>query len=569
MNACALLHPYENVKSNKKISFEDFEPSDSDVYPVSILNIDSLEEVTIVEQGIPITMSDGVSLYANVFRPKTEGRYPVVMSFTARGKDRGPEEYPAVLKAEYTDDFTLGPFEVSPWTMWEAPDPAFWLKHGYAVIQVDSRGYHQSEGAATLFDDQNVKDFHEAITWAGTQPWSNGNVGLNGVSYLSIAQWVAASKNPPSYLKAIIPWEGNTDPYREVLYHGGIPETVFTEFWMKRANNWANKKKPLPSYFIFKQAQKTPKLLKKISSRSFIHLNTVEVPALVCATWSDQGLHSRGSFEAYKKISSKNKWMYTHGRSKWAVYYSEDALTYQKNFFDYFLKGIDNGFDSTPAVRLEVRENLEKYQVRYEDSWPIEGTEYRKMYLDGNSNMLQTEPVSNNKTVDYQPFESNVSFTYTFDKDTELSGNMKLKLWVSTSKGSDMDLFVAIKKLNTLGKEVHFYGKLGHNKSPVSLGWLRVSERELDPIKSTPWQPVLTHQNTQKINRNEIVPVEIEILPSSTLFKKGESFQVVIQGKDFFSHPSLGHNSSVNKGTHMIHTGNKFDSHILIPVIPN
>ena len=107
----------------------------------------------------------------------------------------------------------------------EAPDPAFWVSHGYAVVQVDSRGYFKSEGSASLFDDQNIQDFHETITWAGTQDWSNGNVGLNGVSYLAISQWVAASKNPPSHLKAIIPWEGNTDGYREVLYHGGIPET--------------------------------------------------------------------------------------------------------------------------------------------------------------------------------------------------------------------------------------------------------------------------------------------------------------------------------------------------------
>ncbi|MBT8374406.1 MAG: hypothetical protein KJN80_05815 [Deltaproteobacteria bacterium] len=99
------------------------------------------------------------------------------------------------------------------------------------------------------------------------------------------------------------------------------------------------------------------------------------------------------------------------------------------------------------------------------------------------------------------------------------------------------------------------------------MGWLRVSERELDEEKSSKWQPVLTHKNPQKISKNEIVPVEIEILPSSTSFKKGETLRLVIQGKDFFVHPAMGHYYSVNKGKHSIFTGNQYDSYLLVPVI--
>jgi len=564
----ALFRPYENINPGEQITFQNIEPSDSGIYPVSVRNVDSLREKIIIEKGVSITMVDGISLSANVFRPKKEGRYPVVMSFTAYDKDKGPEAYPPPLNASYLPDFNLGTFQVGPWTMWEAPDPAFWCSHGYAVVQVDSRGYFKSEGAASLFDEQNIRDFHEAITWAGTQTWSNGHVGLNGVSYLAISQWVAATKNPPVYLKAIIPWEGNTDGFREVLYHGGIPETVFTSFWIQRVRNCANKKKPLPPFFLFKLGHKNPKLLQKLQSRTKIHLNTIKVPALICATWSDQGLHSRGSFEGYKQISSEKKWLFTHGRQKWSVYYSDEALKFQKDFFDYFLKGIDNGFDKVKSVRLEVRESLGTYTVRYEDSWPIDGTEYQKLYLNGSSNSLHTAPVNHAETTEYDPFTGSASFTYTFDKDTELSGNMKLKLWVSTSKGSDMDLFVAVKKRDFTGQEVFFYAKTGYTKGPVSMGWLRVSQRELDEEKSTEWQPVLTHKNPQKITKNEIVPVEIEILPSSTLFREGESLQLVIQGKDFFTHPAMGHHYSVNKGKHSVYTGNQYDSHLLVPVIP-
>lgn len=453
--------------------------------------------------------------------------------------------------------------------MREAPDPAFWVSHGYAVVQVDTRGYFSSEGKASLFDKQNIEDFHEVIKWAGTQSWSSGKVGMNGVSYLAIAQWYAATNSPPSYLKAIIPWEGNTDPYREVLYHGGIPETVFTRFWVNRVRQCANETKPLPPFPVFQLAHKNPWLLKKIQKTPQLHLKEITVPALICATWSDQGLHSRGAFEGYKQILSSNKWLFTHGREKWSTYYSDEALNFQKDFFDYFLKGIDNGFDTIKSVRLEIRESLDRFKVRYENSFPIERTKYQELHLNGNLNALQTIPPSNTTSVEYEPFMGNATFTYKFDEDTELSGNMKLKLWVSTDRGADMDLFVAVKKLNNKGDEVNFYLKTGFTKGPVALGWLRVSERDLDKQKSTPWQPVLTHNNPQKIAKNEIVPVEIEILPSSTIFRKGEFLQVVIQGKDICSLPSLGHNYSVNRGTHSIYTGGKYDSHLLIPIIPN
>lgn len=563
-----LLRPFENIDVSNQITFNEIEPKNIHKYPVIVKDLMHLDLVTLIEKDVKITMSDGVKLSANVFRPKGGDKYPVVLSFTAYDKDKGPDAYPPPLKASYLDHFNLGKFEVSPWTMWEAPDPAFWVSHGYAVVQVDSRGYFKSEGSASLFDDQNIQDFHETITWAGTQDWSNGNVGLNGVSYLAISQWVAASKNPPSHLKAIIPWEGNTDGYREVLYHGGIPETVFTSFWVNRIRECANKNIPLPPFYLFKLGHKNPKLLKIIKDPPSIDLQSITVPALICATWSDQGLHSRGSFEGYKQIKSKDKWMFTHGRQKWDVYYSQESLQYQKRFFDYFLKEANNGMDSLKSVRLEVREDLENYHVRYEDSWPIPNTDYHKLYLNPIAKKLQTDAILTESSITYDAMKGQANFRFNFKEETELSGNMKLKLWISTNKGSDMDLFVALKKYDTLGKEVSFYAKAGYQKGPVAMGWLRVSERELDTIKSSPWQPVLTHNNPKKISKNEIIPVEIEILPSSTLFRKGEVLELVIQGRDIFKHPAMGHHYSVNKGKHSIYAGDNYDSHLLVPRIP-
>jgi predicted acyl esterase len=106
----------------------------------------------------------------------------------------------------------------------------------------------------------------------------------------------------------------------------------------------------------------------------------------------------------------------------------------------------------------------------------------------------------------------------------------------------------------------------------VALGWLRVSHRELDVEKSTPYQPFHKHERELKLGAGEIVPVETEIWPSSTLFEQDEKLKVTVQGSDIYWRPEGGHTiqhqSSINRGEHVIYTGGKYDSHLLVPVIP-
>jgi predicted acyl esterase len=141
-----------------------------------------------------------------------------------------------------------------------------------------------------------------------------------------------------------------------------------------------------------------------------------------------------------------------------------------------------------------------------------------------------------------------------------------------------MDLFIGLSKLDRRGHEVHFpdFNHIEHGM--VGRGWLRVSHRELDEKRSTPYQPWLKHQRALKLKPGEIVSVEIEIWPSSTLFRAGETLKLEIQGGSFSytrSNPlplkhgriCTGHDETINAGRHTIHCGEGYDSHLLVPVI--
>ena len=152
-------------------------------------------------------------------------------------------------------------------------------------------------------------DCYDLIEWAGTQPWSTGRVGLSGVSYLASIQWFVAALAPP-HLAAINPWEGWSDTYREVARHGGIPETCFWRYLPSRWGHSVTEVEDLaaedaehPLYDAFWASKSAP-------------LERITVPAFVVASWSDQGLHTRGTLEGFKQIASRQKWLEVHGRKK-------------------------------------------------------------------------------------------------------------------------------------------------------------------------------------------------------------------------------------------------------------
>jgi predicted acyl esterase len=518
------------------------------------------------DRDVPVAMRDGVHLMANVFHPQQAGRYPVVLSVSPYGKDLLPEDY-GLFRALGVD---VGSIHTTDYAAFEAPDPGFWVPRGYAVVHANVRGMWNSEGHATWLSPQDAEDYFDLIEWVAAQPWSTGRVGLSGVSYLAMSQWAVAALNPP-HLAAIMPWEGLSDMYRELAFHGGMRETGFVPaFYRQRVRSHHNPAFPLGEDFL-EQIQRHP-LDDDYWASKRPELARITVPALVCASWPDQGLHTRGSLEGFMRISSEHKWLFTHGRRKWETYYSPEAQRLQQQFFDYFLRGIDTGIVEAPRVRLEVRRAYYTQVVRGESAWPVPDTTTRRLYLDARRGQLSEGPVSQEASLVYMASErardqNRATFVMRFDRDTELTGGMRLRLRIATEGSDDADLFVGIEKLSPAGTVVGFLGYNFVTDDVVAKGWLRLSHRELDEMRSTETQPWHTHRRLQKLQPGEVVSADIEILSSSTLFEAGSSLRLIVQGHELRDYPAFGHTDTVNHGRHRLFTGGRYDAFLAVPLV--
>ena len=523
----------------------------------------TIESGMIVERDVMIPMRDGIRLCADIFRPVDEQPVPPIIGWTPYGKH-------VPIRPERYFDVGIHDGDLSPYTPFEAPDPTYWVPQGYAIVIVEVRGTWKSEGDALFLAPEEMDDIYDTIEWAAAQPWSSGKVGMSGVSYLAVMQWRIAELNPP-HLAAINPWEGYTDSYRDTIKHGGIPDSWFRPAMYKR---WGT------------GGQKLEDLAKEAAAHPFFDdywetkntkFDQIKVPAFVVSSWTDQGLHTRGTLKGFEKIASEQKWLYVHGDKKWRNYYLPESLAKLKVFFDHFLKGVDNEISQWPRVQYLVRDRTLIGTLRGSSDWPLPETEYRPLFLDAASGSLQGSQPGTASQVSYNSVAEDgdpaqaVTFDYKFEKYTELVGHMKLKLWVAAADADDMDLFVGIQKFDNFGNEVTFPYFMQFNDGVVALGWLRVSHRELDPEQSTPYQPFLLHRREQKLTPGEIVPVEIEIWPSGTAFHPGDTLRVVVQGSDIRKYDKqwamyVRHELLVNQGKHTIYTGGPYDSHLLVPV---
>lgn len=514
----------------------------------------------IIERDIRVRTRAGYDLFIDLFRPEvSDAPLPPLVAWTPYGK------HDPVPLATLFPNCGVQEGWLSDYTIFEAPDPAYWTAQGYAVITADTPGTWYGTTDASYFSPEEAAAHYDLVEWAGTQDWSNGKVGLSGVSYLASSQWKVAALNPP-HLAAINPWEGWSDTYTEIVRHGGIPETYF---WPHIQVRWGASDRMIEDLWAETAARP---FYDEYWASKVPDFGAIEVPAFVVASWSDHGVHTRGTLEAFKRIASQEKWLEVHGEKKWAYYYEPNSLARQKAFFDHFLKGEKSELAEWPVVRLHVRDRYSVAKEKRAEQWPVENTDYRLLHLDATTGRLSETHPDEPGIVEYDPLDQaqEAVFDHTFTDATELVGHMKLALSVSTSAGEDMDLFVVVEKI-AQGERVPFTHWGSFEDGPVAFGWLRVSRRELDPERSTEYRPVLTNTSDRKIDAGVVYGAEIEILPSGTRFEAGDSLRLRIKGRDIYSYPKpllyMRHEDTVNAGTHSIHTGPRASSFLSIPVV--
>lgn len=526
----------------------------------------------VMEQDVAVTLRDGVTIYVDVLRPAGHERVPVLVAWSPYGKSRGNA-------AQYVDLLSLLGLDLgklSGLQKFEAPDPAFWCAHGYAVCNPDPRGAYHSDGDIRWWSRFEGQDYHDLIEFLGVQAWCNGKVATCGNSWLAIAQWFAAAEQPP-HLAAIAPWEGMSDIYRDFIMRGGLPDLPFPRELAKSLVG-KNRREDL-----ILEAERHP-LMDALWASKIPAFERITVPAYIVASYS-QNIHTPGTFRAWRSIASTEKWLRIHNTMEWPDFYDEAHSADLLRFYDHFLKGVDNGWQGTPRVRYAVLdlEGGDRIDVAA-DAFPPAGFAGVKLYLDAGSDALRADAPSTATVASYdaESEQGRVSFTMRFDEPTEFVGYPKARLWLEADGADDLDVFVFLQKLNAAGEPLEQFNVPNHGprmqaltangaailKYKGSNGRLRVSMRQLDEAQSTDAVPVHSFDRVEKLAPGEIVRVDIDLFPVGLALRAGEQLRLVVSGFHILGgvFPGRENVAADNHGRHVVHTGGRHASFLQLPM---
>ena len=511
-------------------------------------------EEMIVEWDVPVTARDGVVLRADVFRPAREGRFPALLSYGPYGKGLAFQDGNASAwerMATAFPDTAAG--SSNRYQNWEVPDPEKWVPDGYVIIRIDSRGAGRSPGFLDPWSQREQLDVYDCIEWAAAQPWCDGKVGMNGISYYAMNQWYVAALQPP-HLAAICVWEGAADYYRDVCRHGGI-YSQFLENLYPRAllrvqhglgerglrsrvtgelvsgpETLSEAELAANRVAVDEWILKRPLDGQDYRERS-PDWSKVTVPVLSAANWGGQGLHTRGNFEGFLECAAEEKWLEVHGEAHWVHFYTDYGVSLQKRFFGHFLKGEDTGWGRQPRVLLQVR-HVDRFVPRAEQEWPLARTQWTKFHLHPGDLTLSTAEPAQAGLLTYEALGDGALFlTAPFENETEITGPAAARLVVSSST-TDADVFLVLRVFDPAGREVTFHGS-NDPRTPVGMGWLRASHRKLDPVRSTPFRPYHTHDEVRPLTPREPVELDVEIWPTSIVVPAGFRLGLAVRGKDY------------------------------------
>ncbi|HJT95932.1 MAG TPA: CocE/NonD family hydrolase [Mycobacterium sp.] len=499
-----------------------------------------------LDRDVALTLTDGTTVYADVYAPTGGEAVPAILVWSPYGKQGGFWSYDMFpLRAGVAEDATSG------LEKFEGPDPAFWCAHGYAIVNVDPRGAFESQGHGQFFSPQEAQDGYDVVEWIAAQSWCTGAVAMAGNSWLAAMQWRIAALRPP-HLVAIAPWEGFTDVYRDLTCRGGIPEQIFVETLV--ANNFGRQQVE----DAVAMTEKHP-VLDDYWRSKIADIEAIDVPAYVVASWTNP-LHVRGTFDAFSRLDPTKSWLRVHNSLEWPDQYAhEDDLL---RFFDHIVKGADNHWPRTPRVRLTVLDpGGTDVECRPEGEWPLARATEQIFYLDAAGDALSAQLPHSEHSVTIDAAHGLVAFRTAFDEDVELAGSMAVHLYLSAQGASDVDVYVFVRKLDAAGEPLMAYLPMGV-PLPGAKGQLRTSHRELDTDASTELVPVHRHEITHPLAPGEIVSIDVPIWPLAMTWHAGEQLELLISTQDLFptsalvaGPPQLGEDAKSDAGQVTLWTG--------------
>jgi uncharacterized protein len=560
----------------------------------------------------PILASDGVTLRANVILPKASGRFPVVLTITGYNKDTNNPS-----GDQCSGDSALNSANTKL------------LDKGIALMVVDDRGTGASEGRWDSWGQRTQDDYADVLDWIQAQKWSNGRVGMNGTSYMGITSFLATEQDEkrvrqgkPRAVQAIWANVPMADAYRDVTFHGGAIDSGFIPLWLGLVGalsavppsntfqepdsaipNWVNHQANL---FDF-QAQK---VLDSTTGgdgaydgpfyrlRSPVErIEDVRVPVAITGGWWD--IFQRGEpllFESLSKSPNKKIWMMPqyHGgpdTETWNKQNVGEEGDFEAKWFDHWLNGVDNGIDKFSPVNLYTM-GADKWQ--HLKRWPLPSTDYTQYYLDSDGKLATAKAAAPGRdTIPLLPASSPCSrmtaqwtaglasgpcdtdnssweatgLTYTsapLAQDTEVTGLIKASVWAELTSAKDATLVAVLSDVDDSGAS-----------NQISAGFLLASQRALDPEKQTyakdgllirPYHP-FTRASQKPVTPNEAERYEIEIYPTSQVFKKGHQIRLTI-GTANTPATSTPITDLINEtGTITLLHGPAYASNVQLPVI--
>jgi predicted acyl esterase len=545
------------------------------------------------QRDVLVPMRDGTRLWADVFLPGGEGRFPALVGLSPYGKEI--QSLPVPPQPPTSPVYAR---EI------EAGDPRVLTDHGYAHVIADVRGIGKSEGEYRgWMSPDEARDGHDLVEWAAAQPWCDGNVGMIGVSYYGAVQLMVAATRPP-HLKAIMPFNAPVDFYREGTHHGGITHVFFNLIYKVKATgvnvstlveqlepaelesliadlaadpdlqmypelyNAAIDPKRVPGFFdILAQPFDGPFYWERSANTKY---EDIEVPAY-CGSgwWAFAHMHLRGAFQNFNGIKAPTK-LYIESRVEAAAPMDHDYNLEAVRWYDHWLKGEDTGIMDEPPIRIHVRGS----GFREEHEWPLARTQWTKFYL-RRWNALSTEPEPIEGYPDsfvQQPPQETAKvqsadyLTPPLLAPVELVGPAALYLHAAID-AEDTNWIVALADIAPNGAVVE-----------LTRGYLKASHREVDEERSEPYLPYHPHREAVPVPPGEIIEYAIELSPLANVFRPGHRIRLSITCLDHLRHPppdlelGAGHlpwhvcrNATV---THHVHHGPTTPSHLLLPVIP-